>query len=125
MKGELGKTDFHRAVDVLRDLPERDVAFKDEVDSIDILTEVEFGVARGIGAAADPDGGELLCDAGLYLVGCGKIGDAAEETDKERAAIFLHRLLNDEFSAFARFVAAGELELRALQKGHVVDPLQR
>ena len=77
MKGEFGKADFHRAVDVLRDLPERDIAFKDEVDSIDILTEVEFGVARGIGAAADPDGGELLCDAGLYLVGCGKIGDAA------------------------------------------------
>ena len=65
MKGELGKADFHRAVDVLRDLPERDIAFEDKVGGVDVLTEVEFGVARRIGAAADPDGGEFLCDAGL------------------------------------------------------------
>ena len=65
MEGEFGKADFHRAIDVLRDLPERDIALKDEVGGVDILTEVEFGVARGIGAAADPDGGEFLCDAGL------------------------------------------------------------
>ena len=65
-----------------------------------------------------------MCNAGLELVGCGKVGDAAEETDEERAAIFLHRLLDDELGALARLIAVGELKPRALQKGHVVDLCQ-
>ena len=33
--------------------------------------------------------------------------------------------MDDELGAFARLIAAGELKLRALQKGHVVDLRQR